>query len=58
MERNECLERFLAAVRDARRGDYSRAKALVESVRREQGDRAANTAREELWAYTQSDKKA
>jgi hypothetical protein len=48
----------MAAVRDGRRGDYSSAKAIVESVRQRSGNQAAETAKRELWAYIRSEKKA
>jgi hypothetical protein len=46
----------MAAVRDGRRGDFNRAKAIVESVRGKAGDSAAETAKRELWAYIRSEK--
>lgn len=58
MTRDECLRRFMAAVRDGRRGDYSSAKAIVESVRQRGGNEAAERAKTELWKYVRSDKKA
>jgi hypothetical protein len=48
----------MQAVRDGRRGDYSSAKAIVESVRQRGGNEAAERAKKELWAFIQSDKKA
>ena len=56
MTQEECLRRFMAAVRDGRRGDYSSAKAIVESVRSKGGDEAAEVAKRELWAFIRSDK--
>lgn len=54
----ECLERFLAAVRDGRSGDYQKAGEIVERVRGKAGDAAAERAKAELWKYIRSDKKA
>lgn len=56
--REECLARFLSAVRAGRRGDYNEAKAIVESVRSKAGKTVAERAKKELWAYIKSDKKA
>lgn len=53
---SDSLKRFMEAAADARNGDYGRAKSLIEKIRREHGDKAANTARAELWAYAQSTK--
>jgi hypothetical protein len=46
----------MAAVRDGRRGDYSSAKAIVESVRQRGGNEAAERAKKEIWNYVRSDK--
>lgn len=54
----ECLNRFLAAVRDGRSGNYTKAGEIVERVRKAAGDAAAETAKKELWAYIKGDKKA
>jgi hypothetical protein len=56
VDRDECLSRFVQAVRDGRRGDYNRAKAIVESVRSKSGDEAAEVAKRELWAFIRSEK--
>jgi len=48
----------MQAVRDGRRGDYSSAKAIVESVRQRSGNEAAERAKKEVWAYIKSEKKA
>jgi hypothetical protein len=53
-----CLDRFLAAVRDGRRGDYAAASALVERLRNMAGDECAERAKAEIWKYIKSDKKA
>jgi hypothetical protein len=58
LTREECLARFMQAVRAGRRGDYSNAKAIVESVRQRGGNEAAERAKTELWKYVRSDKKA
>jgi hypothetical protein len=58
LTREECLARFMQAVRDGRRGDYSSAKAIVESVRQRGSNEAAERAKKEIWAFIQSDKKA
>jgi hypothetical protein len=58
LTREECLARFMQAVRDGRRGDFTRAKAIVESVRCKAGDSAAERAKKEIWAFIRSDKKA
>jgi hypothetical protein len=52
------LSRFLAAVRDGRSGNYTKAGEIVERVRRESGDAAAERAKNELWRYMKSGKKA
>jgi hypothetical protein len=54
----ECLRDFMQAVRDGRRGEYNAAKAIVERVRCKAGDTAAETAKNELWRYIRSDKRA
>jgi hypothetical protein len=54
----ECLVRFLAAVRDGRSGDYTKASAIVERVRKTSGDQVAERAKRELWAYIKSEKRA
>jgi hypothetical protein len=54
----ECLSRFLAAVRDGRSGNYGAAQQIVENVRKRSGDKAAETAKKELWAYMRSGKNA
>jgi hypothetical protein len=54
----DCLERFMEAVRDGRRGQYVRAGEIVERVRQKAGDQAAETAKTELWRYIRSDKRA
>jgi hypothetical protein len=56
-QRAECFERFRTAVKDGRQGYYAKAKALVEKVRKEHGDKAAQIARKELDAYIRSDKR-
>jgi hypothetical protein len=52
-----CLDRFMQAVRDGRRGEYQAAKAIVERVRSAGGDEAAEIAKKELWNFIRSDKK-
>ena len=54
----ECLRSFMAAVNDGRRGDFGRAKELVERVRGKHGDQAAELAKKELWRCIRSDKLA
>jgi hypothetical protein len=56
MTREEALSRFMQAVRDGRRGDYSSAKAIVENVRQRGGNEAAERAKKEIWNYVRSDK--
>lgn len=51
MERTECLKQFIKAATDARNGEYGRAKALVDTIRREDGDREANAMRQEIWRF-------
>ena len=51
MTKNDCLKEFIKAATDARQEKYGRAKALVESVRREDGDREANAMRQEIWRF-------
>ena len=58
LTREEALSRFMAAVRDGRRGDYGAAKSLVESVKQRSGKQAAERAKAEIWKYIRSDKKA
>lgn len=58
VDRDECLRRFMQAVRDGRRGDYGSSKAIVESVRQRGGNEAAERAKKEVWAYIKSEKKA
>ncbi|MDN7429003.1 hypothetical protein [Burkholderia sp. AU45388] len=54
----ECLDRFMAAVRDARAGRNGKARALIASVRERHGVAAAEIARRELRNYVDSGKKA
>jgi hypothetical protein len=54
----DCLERFMEAVRDGRRGQYVRAGEIVERVRQKAGDQAAETAKKEIWNFIRSEKKA
>jgi hypothetical protein len=58
MTREEALSRFMSAVRAGRRGSFEEAKAIVENVRGKSGDRAAERAKKEIWAFIRSDKKA
>ncbi|WP_269501081.1 hypothetical protein [Burkholderia sp. IMCC1007] len=58
MTPKECLDRFMAAVRDARVGRNGKARALIGSVRERHGDAAAEIARRELRKYVDSEKKA
>lgn len=53
-----CRDRFMAAVRDGRRGDYAAAQQIVEGVRKRSGDGAAETAKREIWNYIRSPKSA
>ena len=57
-EREACHIRFVRAVRDGRKGDYAKAKELVERVRSESGDEVAERTKKELWAYMRSGKHA
>jgi hypothetical protein len=54
----ECLSRFLAAVRDGRSGNYTKAGEIVERVRSKAGDAAAERAKTEIWKYIRSEKRA
>jgi hypothetical protein len=54
----ECLADFMQAVRDGRRVEYGAARAIVERVRSKAGDECAETAKNELWRYIRSDKRA
>jgi hypothetical protein len=56
-QRAEAWQRFRDAARDGRSGYYGKAQALVEKVRQERGEKAAQIARKELNAYIKSDKK-
>jgi hypothetical protein len=53
-----CHARFMAAVRDGRRSDYAAAQEIVESVRKGSGDKAAEIAKREIWAFIRSGKNA
>jgi hypothetical protein len=55
--RAECYQRFRDAVRDGRAGYYGKAGALVERIRAEHGEQAAQIARRELNAYIKDDKR-
>jgi hypothetical protein len=54
----DCLERFMEAVRDGRHGQYVRAGEIVERVRQKADDQAAETAKKEIWNFIRSDKRA
>jgi hypothetical protein len=56
MTQQECLARFMAAVRDGRRGEYGAAQKIVERVRSSAGDEAAERAKREIWNYVRSEK--
>ncbi|MEB2544054.1 MULTISPECIES: hypothetical protein [Burkholderia cepacia complex] len=58
MTPKECLDRFMAAVRDARAGRNGKAHALIAAVRERNGSAAAEIARRELRNYVDSEKKA
>ncbi|KAF1064922.1 hypothetical protein [Burkholderia gladioli] len=58
MTREECLGRFLGAVREGRRGNFEPGKALIRSVRERFGDAAAERQRAELTRYVASEAKA
>ncbi|SMG00351.1 hypothetical protein [Burkholderia singularis] len=58
MTADECRERFMAAVRDARAGRNGKAHALIASVRERFGEAAAEIARRELRNYVDSKEKA
>ena len=51
MEKTKVLREFICAAADARLEKYGRAKALVDAVRREEGDREANAMRQEIWRF-------
>jgi hypothetical protein len=55
--RAEAWQRFRDAAKDGRQGYYAKAGALVEKVRQEHGEKAAQIARKELNAYIRSDRK-
>ena len=55
MEKTECLKEFVKAATDARNGEYGRARSLVDSIRREEGDQNANAMRAEIWRFAQMD---
>lgn len=57
-EREDCHIRFVRAVRDGRKGDYAKAKELVERVRSESGDVVAERTKRELWNYIRSGSRA
>ena len=48
VEREECLSRFKAAVKAATERDYSKCQAIIEKIRRESGDAAAEIASNEF----------
>lgn len=54
----ECLERFMNAVRCARKSNFEPGKKLVDGIRKRFGERAAHVAAKELKAFIRSDKKA
>jgi hypothetical protein len=58
LTQSDCLARFLAAVRDGRSGQFAKASAIVERVRQAAGDAAAERAKNELWRYIKSDRRA
>ena len=53
MTKSDCLREFIKAATDAREEKYGRAKALVEAVRKEEGDMEANAMRAEIWRFAQ-----
>lgn len=55
MTKSDCLREFIKAATDARQEKYGRAKALVEAVRKEEGDMEANAMRAEIWRFAQMD---
>jgi hypothetical protein len=55
---DECRDRFMAAVRAARRGDHRLGNQLIRDVRQRHGDKAAEIQRRELRNYVDSEKKA
>lgn len=57
MEKTECLKEFIKAATDVRNGECGRAKALVDTVRREDGDREANAMRQEIWRFANLEEK-
>lgn len=52
-----CLARFMSAVRNGRSSDYAGGQAIVQRVREAHGDKAAETARLELFNYIRSEKR-
>ncbi|MBW0450865.1 hypothetical protein [Paraburkholderia phenoliruptrix] len=58
MTADECRERFMTAVREARAGRNVAARELIEAVRQRHGDEAAERQRRELRNYVDSDKRA
>lgn len=56
MTAEACLARFTQAVRDGRRGDFGKAKSLVESVSEKHGSRQGEIAKKELWAAIKSER--
>jgi len=57
-EREACHIRFVRAVRDGRKGDYDKAKELVDRIRSESGDEVAERTKRELWNYIKSNGRA
>ena len=55
MEKTECIREFIKAADEARSEKYGRAKALVDAIRREEGDREANAMRQEIWRFANMD---
>jgi hypothetical protein len=55
--RTECWARFCDAAKDGLRGDYAKAKALIESVHQKHGEEAAQRQRRELWRYMERARK-
>ncbi|MFM0328197.1 hypothetical protein [Paraburkholderia strydomiana] len=58
MTPDECLARFMAAVRAARSGDNRPGNELIREVRQRHGDEAAEIQRRELRNYVDSEKNA
>lgn len=55
---DDCWKRFTDAAQAGICGDYTKAKALIESVQERFGDEAAQQQRRELWRFMEKKRHA